>query len=61
MGHRKLKKEEGVVVDTVEFVPVSPASFDAFTDARRISAPALSRRVKHLVLVSCQLRGHFRV
>jgi DUF218 domain. len=45
-------KEEGVAVETVEFVPVPPASFDTFAEARVISALARSRRVKRLVLVS---------
>jgi len=45
-------KEEGVAVENVEFVPVPPASFDTFAEARVISALARSRRVKRLVLVS---------
>jgi hypothetical protein len=45
-------KEEGVAVETVEFVSVPPATFDTFAEARVISALARSRRVKRLVLVS---------
>lgn len=45
-------KEEGVAVETVEFVSVPPATFDTFAEARVISALARSRAVKHLVLVS---------
>jgi len=45
-------KEEGVAVENVEFIPVPPASFDTFAEARVISALARSRRVKLLVLVS---------
>ena len=45
-------KEEGVSVENVEFVPVPPAIFDTFEEARVISALARSRKVKHLLLVS---------
>lgn len=45
-------KEEGVAVETVGFVLVSPASFDTFAEARGVSALARSRKVKRLVLVS---------
>ena len=45
-------KEEGVPVENVEFIPVPPASFDTFAEARVISSLARSRRVKRLVLVS---------
>lgn len=45
-------KEEGVAVETVEFVPVPPATFDTFAEARGVSALARSRKVKRLVLVS---------
>ncbi len=45
-------KEEGVAVENVEFIPVPPASFDTFAEARVISSLARSRRVKRLVLVS---------
>jgi hypothetical protein len=45
-------EEAGVAVDDVEFVPVSPASFDTFAEIRVISALARSRRVKRLLLVS---------
>jgi hypothetical protein len=45
-------KEEGVAVETVEFVSVPRATFDTFAEARVISALARSRRVKRLVLVS---------
>ena len=45
-------KEEGVAVENVEFVPVPPAAFDTFAEARGISSLARSRRVKRLVLVS---------
>ena len=44
--------EEGVAVETVEFVSVPPATFDTFAEARVISALARSRRMKRLVLVS---------
>ena len=45
-------KEEGVAVETLEFVPVPAAIFGTFAEARVISALARSRRVKRLVLVS---------
>jgi DUF218 domain. len=45
-------KEEGVAVETVEFVSVPPATFETFAEARVISALARSRRVKWLVLVT---------
>ena len=45
-------KEEGVPVENVEFIPVPPATFDTFAEARAISALAHARRVKRLVLVS---------
>lgn len=45
-------KEEGVTAEALEFVPVPPATFDTFAEARVISALARSRRVKRLVLVS---------
>jgi hypothetical protein len=45
-------KEESVAVEKVEFVPVPPAPFDTFAEARVISSLARSRRVKRLVLVS---------
>jgi DUF218 domain len=45
-------KEEGVAVENVEFVPMPPASFGTFTEAREISALVRSRKVKRLVLVS---------
>jgi uncharacterized SAM-binding protein YcdF (DUF218 family) len=45
-------KEEGVAAENVEFVPVPPASFDTFAEARVVSALARSRRVQRLVLVS---------
>ncbi len=45
-------KEEGVPVENVEFIPVPPATFDTFAEARVISALARSRGVKRLVLVS---------
>ena len=45
-------KEEGVAVETLEFVPVPAATFGTFAEARGISALARSRRVKRLVLVS---------
>lgn len=45
-------KEEGVAVETVEFVSVPSATFDTFAEARVISALARSRRVNRLVLVS---------
>jgi hypothetical protein len=45
-------KEEGVAVENVEFIPVPPASFDTFAEARVISSLARSRRAKRLVLVS---------
>ena len=45
-------KEEGVAVENVEFIPVPPASFDTFAEARGISALARTRRIKRLVLVS---------
>ena len=45
-------KEEGVPVENVEFIPVPPATFDTFAEARVISALARSRKVKRLVLVS---------
>lgn len=45
-------KDEGVAVENVEFIPVPPASFDTFAEARVISSLARSRRVKRLVLVS---------
>ena len=45
-------KEEGVAVETVEFVSVPPATFATFAEARVISALARSRRVMRLVLVT---------
>jgi len=45
-------KEEGVAVENVEFIPVHPASFDTFAEAREISALVRLRRIKRLVLVS---------
>jgi len=45
-------KEKGVAVENVEFVPVPPAPFDTFAEARVISTLARSRQVKRLVLVS---------
>jgi hypothetical protein len=45
-------KEEGVAVEAVEIVSVSPATFDPFAKAKVISALARSRRVKRLMLVS---------
>ena len=45
-------KEEGVAVENIEFVPVPPATFDTFAEARVISALARSRRLKRLVLIS---------
>ena len=45
-------KEEGVAVENVEFIPVHPALFDTFAEAREISALVRSRRIKRLVLVS---------
>ena len=45
-------KVEGVPVNNVEFIPVPPASFDTFAEARVISSLARARRVKCLVLVS---------
>ena len=45
-------KEEGVTAEAVEFVPVPPATFDTFAEARVISALASSRQVKRLVLVT---------
>lgn len=45
-------KEEGVAVENLEFIPVPPASFDTFAEARGISSLARARRVKRLVLVS---------
>jgi hypothetical protein len=45
-------KEEGVPVENVEFIPVPPATFDTFAEARVISALVRSRKVKRLVLVS---------
>jgi DUF218 domain len=45
-------KEEGVAVENVEFIPVPPATFNTFAEARGISSLARSRRVKRLVLVS---------
>lgn len=45
-------EEEGVTVENVEFVPVPPATFDTFSEARAISDLARARKVKRLVLVS---------
>jgi len=45
-------KEEGVPVENVEFIPVPPATFDTFAEARVISALARTHKVKRLVLVS---------
>ena len=45
-------RKEGVSAENVEFVPVPPASFDTFAEARAVSALARSRRLKRLVLVS---------
>jgi DUF218 domain len=45
-------KEEGVDVETLEFVSVPPAVFDTFAEARVISSLVRSRRVKRLVLVT---------
>lgn len=45
-------KEEGVAVENVEFIPVPPAFFDTFAEAREISALVRSRRIKRLILVS---------
>jgi hypothetical protein len=45
-------KEEGVAIETVEFVSVPPAAFDTFAEARAISALVRSRKVKRLVLIS---------
>ena len=45
-------KEEGVAVENVEFIPVPPASFGTFAEARVISSLVRSRRVKHLILVT---------
>ncbi len=45
-------KEAGVPFDPVEFVPVPPAIFDTFAEAREISGLARSRRISRLVLVS---------
>ncbi|MBE0568673.1 MAG: YdcF family protein [Deltaproteobacteria bacterium] len=45
-------KEEGVAVENLEFVPVPPATFDTFAEARAISDLARARKVKRLVLVS---------
>jgi len=45
-------KEEGVAVENVEFIPVHPAPFDTFAEAREISALVRSRRIKRLILVS---------
>ena len=45
-------RKEGVAAENVEFVPVSPATFDTFAEARVVSALARSRRVKRLVLIS---------
>jgi hypothetical protein len=44
--------EEGVAVETLEFVPVPAATFGTFAEAGVISSLARSRRVKRLVLVS---------
>ncbi|MCP2501013.1 MAG: hypothetical protein NCA08_05550 [Deltaproteobacteria bacterium] len=44
-------KEEGVAIENVEFIPVAPALFGTFAEARVISGLARSRRVKRLVLV----------
>jgi len=45
-------REEGVPVENIEFIPVPPASFDTFAEARGITSLARSRRVKRLVLIS---------
>jgi len=45
-------KEEGVAVENVEFIPVPPATFDTFPEARVISSLVRSRRVKRLILVT---------
>ena len=45
-------KEEGVAVENVEFIPVPPASFDTFAEARVISSLARSRRITRLLLIS---------
>lgn len=45
-------KEEGVAVENVEFIPVPPATFDTFAEARVISSLVRSRRVKRLILVT---------
>ena len=48
---RKLK-EEGVAVENVEFIPVRPALFDTFAEAREVSSLVRSRRMNRLILVS---------
>ena len=45
-------RKEGVAAENLEFVPVSPATFDTFAEARVISALARSRQVTGLVLVT---------
>ena len=45
-------KEEGVPVENIEFIPVPPAAFGTFAEARVISALVRARNVRRLVLVS---------